>query len=73
MTEDIGTLRMRLRSGTLPEELLEPGHGVVLRSEDRSLTRDELKAEAEGVAGGLARLGVRPGERVAIYAANSVE
>ena len=73
MTEDIGTLRKRLRSGTLPEELLEPGRSVVLRSADRSLTRDDLKAEAEAVAGGLVGLGVGPGDRIAIYAANSLE
>ena len=45
----------------------------MLRSGDRSLTRDQLRTEAEQVAGGLARAGVRAGDRVAIYAANSLD
>ena len=52
---------------------LKPGDDVVLRSGDRSLTRNELKAEAESVAGGLRTTGVEPGDRVAIYAANSLD
>jgi len=66
-------LRRRLRDGILPEELLKPGAGVVLTAGDRSLTRDQLKAAAERVAGGLRRHDVRPGERVALYAANSLD
>ena len=73
VTGDIGDLRQRLRSGTLPEALLKPGHDVVLRSGERKLTRDELRREAEGVAGGLHGLGVRAGERVAIFAASSLD
>ena len=73
MTEDIGTLRTRLRSGTLPVELLKPGRATVLRSRDRTLTRDELKVDVEAVAGGLVGLGAATGERVAIYAANSLD
>jgi malonyl-CoA/methylmalonyl-CoA synthetase len=69
----IEDLRRRLRSGTLPEELLKPGGDVVLHSGDRALTRDQLKAAAERVAGGLRRQDVRPGERVALYAANSLD
>jgi malonyl-CoA/methylmalonyl-CoA synthetase len=70
---DIEALRRRLRSGTLPDELLKSGREAVLRSGDRSLTRDQLLIEAEQVAGGLAKAGVRAGDRVAIYAANSLD
>ena len=66
-------LRRRLRSGSLPVELLRPGGDVVLRSGDRQVTRDELRAEAEQVAGGLHGLGVRTGDRVGLYAASSLD
>ena len=69
----IDALRQRLRSGVLPVELLKPGREVVLRAGDRELTRDDLRAEAERLAGGLRGLGVAPGERVAIYAATSLD
>ena len=70
---DLDDLRRELRAGNLAEALLKPGHNIVLRSGDRSLTRNELKAEAESVAGGLSAAGLSPGDRVAIYAANSLE
>ncbi len=70
---DLDALRRRLRSGTLPSELLQPGRGVVLRAGDRTLTRDELRAQAERVAGGLAAHGVKPGQRVGLYAATSLD
>ena len=70
---DLEALRRRLRSGILPEELLKPGREVVLRSGDRRLTRDQLRAEAEYVAGGLAGAGVKAGDRVGLYAANSLD
>jgi malonyl-CoA/methylmalonyl-CoA synthetase len=70
---DIEALRRRLRSGNLAEALLTPGHEVVLRSGDRHLTRDELRLKAEDVAGGLAGEGVTPGDRVALYAASSLD
>jgi malonyl-CoA/methylmalonyl-CoA synthetase len=66
-------IRQKLRSGILPEELLKPGPEVVLRTAERHVTRDELRAEAEQVAGGLRRQGVKPGERVAIFAASTLE
>jgi len=69
----IEALRQTLREGTLPQALLRPGSGAVLRAGDRSVTRDQLHREAESVAGGLAGCGVKPGDRVAIYAANSLE
>ncbi len=65
--------RRRLRSGTLPAELLAPGRDVVLRRGDRELTRDELRAQAELVAGGLNELGVKRGARVALYGASSLD
>ncbi|TMD37660.1 MAG: hypothetical protein E6I89_08480, partial [Chloroflexi bacterium] len=73
VTEDIGALQKRLRSGSLPHELLKPGHEVALRSGDRQLTRDELRTGAGQVAGGLSDLGVRTGDRIALYAANSLD
>jgi malonyl-CoA/methylmalonyl-CoA synthetase len=73
VTASIEELRTQLRSGTLPQQLLRPGEDVVLRSGDRAITRDELRREAESVAGGLQGCGVKAGDRVAIYAANSLE
>src|SRR5262249_39154168 len=73
VTQTIEELRKRLRAGTLPQELLREGTGAVLRSGDRELTRGELRREAESVAGGLMGCGVKPGDRVAVYAANSLD
>ena len=70
---EIEATRGRLRSGILPEELLTGGPEVVLRSGDRHVTRDELRTEAEQVAGGLHKLGVKPGDRVGMYAASSLD
>ena len=70
---DLEALRRRLRAGSLAVELLRPGREVVLRAGDRTLTRDELRAEAERVAGGLHELGVKPGDRVGLYAASSLD
>jgi malonyl-CoA/methylmalonyl-CoA synthetase len=66
-------LRRKLRAGNLVDELLRPGTTVVLSAGDRRLKRDELRKRAEEVAGGLAKLQVRPGDRVAIYAVNSLD
>jgi malonyl-CoA/methylmalonyl-CoA synthetase len=71
--EDLETLRRRLRSGNLPDELLRPGREVVLRGDERTLTRDQILAEAGEVAGGLHELGVKTGDRVGVYAANSFD
>ena len=65
--------RRSLRAGSLPHELLKPGGEVVLRSGDRRVTRDQLCTEAEHIAGGLAAAGIAPGDRVAIYAATSLD
>jgi len=69
----VDALRRRLRSGNLPDQLLTRGSDVVIRSGGRELTRDQLRAEAGQVAGGLAELGVRPGDTVGIYAASSLD
>ena len=71
--DNLEALRRRLRSGTLPTELLRPGRDVVLRWRDQRLTRDQLRANAEEIAGGLQRQGVKPGDRVGLYAANSLD
>ncbi len=46
---------------------------MVLTSGERKVTRDELRDEAGRVAGGLQKRGIKPGDRVAIYAANSLD
>jgi malonyl-CoA/methylmalonyl-CoA synthetase len=73
LDKEIDALRKRLRSGSLPVELLAPGPPVVLRSGDRQVTRDELRAQAGQVAGGLRELGVEPGDRVGLYAPGSLD
>jgi malonyl-CoA/methylmalonyl-CoA synthetase len=72
-SDDIGALRRRLRSGTLPTELLAPGDDVVLRWREQKVSRDQLRAHAEEIAGGLHELGVKRGHRVGLYAANSLD
>jgi malonyl-CoA/methylmalonyl-CoA synthetase len=71
--ESTDEVARRLREGTLAQELLKPGPRAVLTSGDCVLTRDELRDEAGRIAGGLRDVGVAPGERVAIYAANSLD
>ena len=44
-----------------------------MRSGNRTVTRDELRGRAAQVAGGLAGLGINPGDRLAVYAANSLD
>ncbi len=73
MPESTDEVARRLREGTLAQELLKPGPRAVLTSGDCVLTRDELRDEAGRIAGGLRDVGVAPGERVAIYAANSLD
>ncbi len=73
MAEDIEAVRQQLRSGILPEELLRPGPDVVLRSGDRALTRDDLRMHAEQIAGGFHGLGVKPQDRVALFASSSLD
>ena len=70
---NLDELRRKLRAGNLPDQLLKAGNGVVLESGGREVTRDELRHEAGLVAGGLQARGVKPGDRVAIYAANSLD
>jgi malonyl-CoA/methylmalonyl-CoA synthetase len=68
VTGPIEELRRRLREGNLPEALLAPNTGSIA-----GLGRTELRERTAAVAGGLARLGVRRGDRVGLFAANSVE
>ena len=69
----LDALRRALREGNLADALLRPGSGVALRSGERVATRDQLREEAGRIAGGLRRLGVMSGDRVAVYAANSLD
>src|SRR5437879_7238646 len=71
--EDIEAVRRRLRTGILPVELLPGGKHIALRTADRQLTGDELKAQAEQVGGGLRDLGVAPGDRIGLYALSSLD
>ncbi|HXN92435.1 MAG TPA: AMP-binding protein [Candidatus Sulfotelmatobacter sp.] len=72
-TENVDRVRRRLRSGSLPDELLKPGRDAVLRSGDRCLTRDDLRFQAGAVAGGLREAGIGAGDRLALYAASSID
>ncbi|HEY9558832.1 MAG TPA: AMP-binding protein [Acidimicrobiales bacterium] len=58
---------MNLASILLPH----PADAVALISRGRPTTYGELRSAAAGLAGGLAGLGVGPGDRVAIVAANN--
>ena len=49
------------------------GDRLALRDQTRSLTYSELVAEIQAAAGGLASLGVEPGDRVLVLARNSVD
>jgi malonyl-CoA/methylmalonyl-CoA synthetase len=64
----IEEVRRRLREGNLPEALLAPEGGSI-----GGLGRTALRERSGAVAGGLAKLGVRQGDRVGLYAANSVD
>lgn len=66
-------IHAKLGDATLAEKLLRAGDDIVLRSGDQCLTRTQLRDRAEGIAGGLARNGVRYGDRVALYAGNSLD
>jgi len=70
---ELEALRRRLRQGNLPDELLKGGRPLALRSGGREITRDELRLESGRIAAGLRAKQVAPGDRVAIYAANSPE
>jgi len=61
-------VRRRLREGNLPEALLGPRSGTVA-----GLGRTALRERSAAVAGGLAKLGVRTGDRVGLCAANSID
>src|SRR6266566_4317146 len=66
--EELEAIRRRLRLGNLPAELLTPGRDPVLRWREQTVTRDQLRSRAEEVSGGLHSVGVKPGDRVGLYA-----
>jgi malonyl-CoA/methylmalonyl-CoA synthetase len=66
--EPVEETRHRLRQGNLPEALLAPDGGTIA-----GLSRVELRQRTAAVSGGLARLGVRQGDRLGLYAANSAD
>ena len=65
-------VRRRLRAGNLIEQLLAGGTGLAISSGGVDLTYAELREEVSSLAGGLALLGLQPGDRVAICAGNSL-
>jgi malonyl-CoA/methylmalonyl-CoA synthetase len=68
LIETMEAVRRRLRAGNLPEALLGPEGGTIA-----GIARAELRERSGAVAGGLATAGVRAGDRVGLYAANSPE
>jgi fatty-acyl-CoA synthase len=50
-----------------------PREALVVRSQGRRLTYDQLWAVTDRAARGLLALGIRPGERVGVWSANCVE
>jgi malonyl-CoA/methylmalonyl-CoA synthetase len=70
---EIEALRRRLRQGNLPDELLKSGRPLALRAGGRDIGREDLRVQSARIAAGLRAREVAPGDRVAIYAANSLE
>jgi malonyl-CoA/methylmalonyl-CoA synthetase len=73
LPEETVAARRVLRSGNLRDELLKRGDQPVLRAGHLELSRDQLRAEVEAVAGGLRRLRISRGSMVTLYAGNSVQ
>lgn len=69
---DTESARRILRDGNLRDELLKPGTQPALRLGDVDLSRDELRARVEAVAGGLSMFGIGRGSMVSLYAPNSL-
>jgi malonyl-CoA/methylmalonyl-CoA synthetase len=61
-----------MRKGNLRDELLKHGAQPTLRLGEVDLSRDELRARVEAVAGGLSTLGIERGSMVSLYASNSL-
>lgn len=70
---DTAACRLALRQGNLAESLLRGGADPALREGGVPLTYDDLRVRASRVAAGLHALGVRPGARISLYAANSLQ
>ncbi|HVA92910.1 MAG TPA: AMP-binding protein [Chloroflexota bacterium] len=64
--------RRALRQGTLSEALFRGDDAPALRVDDQWDSHESLRRQADRVAVGLRVLGVRPGSRVCLYAANSL-
>ena len=72
LSTDSEQVRRVMRAGNLRDELLKRGSQPALRVGDVELSRDELRARVEAIAGGLSTLGVRRGSMVSLYAPNSM-
>ncbi len=72
LPSDTEAARRILRNGNLRDELLKHGSQPVLRLGEVELSRDELRARVEAVAGGLSTFGIVRGSMVSLYAPNSL-
>jgi malonyl-CoA/methylmalonyl-CoA synthetase len=72
LPSDAKAARLVLRAGNLRDELLKPGPQPTLRVGDLELSRDDLRARVEAVAGGLRTFGITRGSMVSLYAPNSL-
>jgi malonyl-CoA/methylmalonyl-CoA synthetase len=73
LPDELEELRARLRRGSLAEALFPGGSGPALREGEVELSHDQLRREADSVAAGLAAHGLRPGDRISIFAAGSLQ
>lgn len=65
--------RRILRAGNLRDDLLKHGPQLALRVGKIEMSRDELRARVEAVAGGLSTMGTGRGTMVSLYAPNSLD
>ena len=70
---DYAAARAWMRRGSLAEAMLPGGPGLAVRAGDSELSHEELAAHAAQLAGGLLAEGVRPRDRVALFAARSLQ
>lgn len=76
MSDDVTTRGELYRNGTVDlvvRAAERAGDALALRDRARSLTYTALVGEIRAAAGGLASLGVEPGDRVLVLARNSVD
>lgn len=72
-TPELLAERTRLRSGNLVEALLSGADEPAIEIGERRLSYRDLRSRVEEVAAGLYSLGLRPGLRLSLFGANSLE